>query len=191
MIKINKKVILYIVLAVVLVLAAKIAYFELFKTCGDCGEPEVNPASYSESRNSAEIDKIETDKNFNNLKIIYSNNNGPLPPAYHREYIYTISKNAAGEVTAGYEANDYNKLLEKKSLSFSGDQFNELVSGALAVGISSNPNALDGCTGGTSESIKILRGEEVLLQTSAYNCAGKSTNESLNIFSAQFGKMMR
>lgn len=47
----RKKIILYIILAMIILLTVKVAYFEFFKTCGDCGKPVVGgPVDNEEQR---------------------------------------------------------------------------------------------------------------------------------------------
>lgn len=169
MIKKYKKIILYIVLAIALFLVAKIAYFEYHKPCGNCGRSPSN-----------NILKLTND--YSNLLIIYSSENGSLPPPYHRENIVTVSTDEVGKIKGIYTTRDYTKVIEEKSLTVSREQLKQLITALAKINPESNDDSTLGCTGGSSNSIKISQNKKILLTTSAYNCADKSSNESLENF---------
>lgn len=168
----NKKIILYIVLAIIIFVVVKIAYFEFLKLCGNCGKaPSQNILTLT--------------KNHSNLLITYSSNNGSLPPPYHRERVVTISTDGKGKIKGTYTVGDYKTVIEDKSLTVSREQLNKLITAAAKINPKSDEGSVSGCTGGTSKSIKISQNNKMLLETSAYSCALKSSNESLEKFSLE------
>lgn len=174
------KITFFIILAIGIALVATIAIFELFKTCGDCGKPHVQELS---QENTAKVVPLQPADNFTASTLIYSRNNGSVPPPYYSNYVLTVTKDSAGVIKAIYERKDYKgSVLLKKNVSLSDDQFVNLMSKALVVG-KDKPNLLSGCTGGSNKSLKILEGEKVVLETSSYSCAFKATNQSLEDFS--------
>jgi len=168
-IKKYKKIIIFIVLAIVVFLVVKIAYFEIFKLCGDC---ERSPSN----------NLLKLTKNYSNLLIIYTSENGSLPPPYHRERIFTISTDGAEKIKGNYTIRDYKNIIEEKSLSVSREQLNKLITALVKINSKSNDDTVSGCTGGTSNSIKVSQNNKTLIDTSAYNCAFKSSNESVKKF---------
>lgn len=129
-------------------------------------------------------------ENLNNLKIVYSTNNGSLPPPYHKEYELTITTNESGKITGEIKASDYKSVLETKSVAVSEEQLKKLIELYKNVNPKEDESITSGCTGGSPKSVKISQGEKVLLETSAYNCGGKSSNESLADFSAEADKIL-
>lgn len=169
---------LFLILAATLILVGKVVYSEYYKLCGRCYKPIV-PNTIS-----------QITKDYVNLKIVYSKNNGSLPPSYYREDVYTITTDRTEIITGEYTIRDYDKVTEKNPLVISREQFTKLIAAAEKINPESNDSINLGCTGGSAKSIKISQNDKVLLDTSAYNCADKSTNESLEKFSAEFEKIL-
>lgn len=167
----SKKIILYIAFGLALILFGKFLYLQLEDYCPRCKKPVV----------PNEVLKITND--YKNLTIIYSKNNGSLPPVYHREDIFTVTTNEKGNSTGEYAIKDYKKILEKKPFTISHEQLSKLLRIAARIDPKSNDSVNAGCTGGSVKSISISQNKKVLLETSTYNCSGKATNESLEKFS--------
>ena len=127
----------------------------------------------------------EINKNYANLTIVYSKNNGSLPPPYHREYVFTISTDGAGNIKGESTIRDYDKVIEKTPFVVSREQLNKVITASAEIHPESNDSVNLGCTGGSATSIRISQSNKMLLATSAYNCAGRSTNNSLERFSAK------
>lgn len=152
-----------------MLLIAKVAYFEYLKFCSNCGRP---PAK----------DILELLKDYSNLSISYSSDNGSLPPPYHRENIITISTDKTEKIQGKYTIRDYKNVLDERIINVSPEQLKKLITSLSKINPESNDAVISGCTGGSSKSIKISRNEKVLLSVSAYNCSNKSSNESLEKF---------
>lgn len=172
-----KKVILCIILAIILFLVAKFAYFGYFKLCGSCGR--------SPSDNILSINKDHT-----NLSITYSSNNGSLPPQYYREKTVTITTNEKGEIKGKSTIKDYSKVIEENSLTVSAEQLNKIINASAKINPKSDDNVTFGCTGGTSSSIKITQNGKEILATSTYNCADRTSNKSLDNFFQEAGSIV-
>ena len=127
----------------------------------------------------------EFSRNQTNFEIVYESNNGSLPPEYFRQNLLTISTDKNGVISGKYQIKDYKKVLEEKPIVVSRDQLQRLIKTASQINSEANIDVNSGCTGGSTSSLKISQDNKVLLKTSAYNCAGRSTNDSLERFSAE------
>ena len=127
---------------------------------------------------------------LSSVEFVYSESNGSLPPPYHRKNVLTITESSSGDsVIAELVTSDYKDVLKRKNIDITVEQFKDLVDKAGKIE-KENDSINAGCTGGTSQSIKISRKNVTFLDTSNYNCAGKSTNESLLNFSKELGKII-
>ena len=167
------KIIVVSVLAIGIIIVGKFIFLDHFDPCPRCKKPGV-PNTVS-----------QTSKDYANLKIIYSKNNGSLPPPYHREYVYTISTDETKIIKGEYAIRDYDKVIEKRPLVISGDQLLKLIQTTAKINPESSDSVNLGCTGGSVKSVKVSQDKRVLLETSTYTCAGKATNESLEKLSLE------
>ena len=124
-----------------------------------------------------------------NTELIYSSDNGSLPPEYYRKAVFTLLPTINDTVNGELVISDYEIVLEKSNVSITLDEFKKLVDDGLA--LKSEEDSSAGCTGGTNQSVKIIQSGKTLLETANYNCAGKSTNESLKEFSQEIDKIMQ
>lgn len=170
--------IITLAILVLLLVSLKFGYAWLERQCARCYKPEI------------ENGVPQITKDYTNLKLVYTRNNGSLPPDYHRDYTYTITTNEKGEVSGDYVVKDYEKVLEQKPLAISKKQLEKLIAAVKKIDPKTNDNTNSGCTGGTYESVKISQNTKSLLQISSYSCAGKSTNESLEEFSTIVEKIL-
>lgn len=173
------KIVLLIILASVA--AFVIAYwifFEYFDPCPRCKKPVV-------SKRVSEIGN-----NYTNLKIVYSTNNGALPPPYHRSKILTITTDASGTITGEYKISDGRDVLEKKTVAVSKEQLASLIAATAKINSQSDNSVNLGCTGGTGKSLEISQNDTLILEAAAYYCAGKSTDEGLEKVSVEFEKLL-
>ena len=142
---------------------------------------------------SSTISKIvdnNSTSDLENVKFIYATDNGSLPPEYHRKTVLTIfMPSSTGSIIAESVTSDYKNVLETESINITHDQFKEIMTNAMGVTQTNNKD-LDGCTGGTSQSIEIYRNGNIVLQASNYNCANQSTNRDLEYFSKQLQQII-
>ncbi len=95
----RNKIILYIILAIIILLTAKIAYFEIFKTCGNCGKPAVeNPSDTNERLNDPNL----LYASFSNYGLC-RNNEGEEGGCSYEEYLYLSGKLVTVSGWAGSE----------------------------------------------------------------------------------------
>ncbi len=174
-----REIISYAVLTVLLAFIFQAVIFWNTALCGNCGPDEIFP-SQSDIGNYSESD-------YYGFELTFSSNTGPIPPAYYREEVYVVhEKNIGGEIIAEHTISDYNKVLEKTVLPVTRDQFSLFISQAMRVKPAGYLDSLSGCTGGSTNSLEVLKDGKVILKTSSYSCAGKSSNESLERFSSEF-----
>ena len=168
-----KKIIIGTIFIAVIILLGKFLYAQLIDYCPRCKNPKVVN------------NIININKDNKNLEIIYSKNNGSLPPPNYRENIYTVVTDDKGNIKGEYVTRDYNKTIKQKALTISKEKLKKLMTVIEKIDPKTNDNANSGCTGGAYKSIKISQNTKVLLQTSSYNCAGIATNESLEKLSLE------
>jgi len=171
-----RKIILFGVLAIGLVLAAKIVYFELYKTCGDCGDPD-RFRGVSEIEVS-EIEFSEINGEYPDLAIRYSKSTGALPPAYYREHILTITTDGTGRISGEYVTRDYEKVLATTPVNISKEQLKKLITISANIGKQSAETE-PVCPGASTKSIKIIQNDKVLLDRDDASCGGAFAEESL------------
>ena len=175
----NIKVYIFVILGILLI--AGIGIYEFLKPSDNSEKTSNNDIIIVDELSKTCDDCDKTLNDYRNYTLVYSSDNGSLPPPYHRERTLTASKNTEGKVTAEYEINDYSTTLEKKEVYISSEQFDSLVNDALLVAPGES-DSLEGCTGGTSKSLQVFEGEKSIIDVYSYNCAGKTTNKSLEDF---------
>lgn len=130
--------------------------------------------------NKPYIDQEMSTENNDAWEIVYSKDNGSLPPDYHREGVLTISKSADGNIEGEYVVSDYERVLERRTIEVSVENFNDI--NAYAVRMKLKGGSLSGCTGGSGRSVKVLMEEKLIMEASSYHCGGESTNPSVDDF---------
>src|SRR3989344_4725838 len=186
-------IILFAILTFALAVIFQAAIFWNTALCGNCGPGEIflSPGEVQRYLNQvpattdiSPTSKLAGDSGF---KLIYSSDNGPLPPNYHREEAYIVyEKNVAGKIIVEHTTSDYSRVLKKEELSVDRDQFNLFISQALSVKSAKDSDSLAGCTGGSSKRLQVFKDGKVIFKTSSYSCASESSNESLESFSLLF-----
>ena len=115
------------------------------------------------------------------IKIVYTESNGSLPPPGHKEYEYTFTPFYSERVTR-----DYDSVLGREKLLVSQEQFDMLVATALAV----TPEPYSGCPGGSLKTLSVYKGNELVLTSTKGTCAGKEiTSQSFDNFISNVGKI--
>lgn len=179
-----RKILLIIAVVAAFLLAAKIGYLTYFKLCENCGN---TPSKDVKVNNVSSIGK-----HYGALSIVYSSENGSLPPPYHKEKIVNITTDTIGEIKGEYMVQGYKKdeIMEKRGLSVTYEQLEKLIAAAAKINPNSDESSTDGCTGGTSKSIKISQYDRTILETSNYSCALKVSNVSLEKFFLEAGSII-
>ena len=102
-------------------------------------------------------------------EIVYQFNAGPLPPEYQRNFTVTLNK-----VNAKLRFQAYGKKPTEKTVKTGDVKFKEIMELAGKAEIRKDGEKKnDGCTGGTSESLKILDVKRtVTFSGYFYHCGG-------------------
>jgi hypothetical protein len=183
----------WLVLAILLaIVIGKVAWFEVFKTCGNCGRPYLPPASNSTPSVSATPTE-KTPPTCIHCKIELSSSNGSVPPPFHRIETITISEDGKGgfqaehKIESGYRngIGGPTKILEQKTIPLGRDRFGPLVADALKVSPVSNAESLAGCAGGSNEGLTVYDGDKAILEAGNYSCGGIQSNPSLDALTGE------
>jgi len=119
--------------------------------------------------------------NYTNYKMVLTTSNGSLPPPYHKETALTVAKDASGTITAKVESGDGKMIASTKNVTVSNADFIAWIQAALNV--NQPDDSLNGCTGGSSESLQIFQGDQTVINTFTYHCANGTSNQSFDNFS--------
>ncbi|MGI9123354.1 MAG: hypothetical protein ACR2JM_01175 [Mycobacterium sp.] len=107
--------------------------------------------------------------------ITYSFTDSSVPPQYHRSWTMTVTR-ARSEITVA----SYGSVLAQRSAETAADVWELLVAGFPVVVESAEPagqrTAPQGCTGGTTEAVRVEDGPDLLIDRSVYNCGGKNSD---------------
>ena len=103
-------------------------------------------------------------------KVEYRYGDSSLPPDYHRSYTISIDENLK-TITI----DSYGKILLKKEYPNTAADFKAFVETLSKQGIYKHKekNSM-GCTGGTSESIRLFNGTDSLFDAYVYHCDGEN-----------------
>ncbi len=155
-----KKLFIYAGLAAVIFLAGRSVYFQMNKTCGNCGNQE-------------------TSGEYFGIVIRYSKNNGSLPPAYYRENILTISTDGSGQISGEYVTMDYEKILEEVPVFVSSKQLNDIMLASSKSGRRTDGVGDPVCPGASIKSVEIFQRDTVLFDRSLASCGGAPSDAAL------------
>ena len=102
--------------------------------------------------------------------VIYHFGDSSVPPQYHRSYTITVTRNEAKLVV-----DSYGNVLSTATVALTGAQFRSILRTLTQARVRKTKKSRDndGCTGGTSENIKVLRGSRSLLDAGVYHCGRK------------------
>lgn len=101
-------------------------------------------------------------------KVIYNYGDSSVPPQYHRSYEIIATNDKISIVV-----DSYGEVLSEKSYELDEKKFNMLKEKFFESGIKNIEDTTDsgGCTGGTTESIKILgTADSILFEGNVYHC---------------------
>ncbi|MFA6006882.1 MAG: hypothetical protein WC764_04135 [Candidatus Paceibacterota bacterium] len=127
---------------------------------------------------------------FRNVKLVYTEDNGSVPPPYYTKNILTLSFPANGGAVGELTVNDYKgNVTKKQDVIVTEDQFKQVVGKAML--ISKTEKDLGGCTGGSNQSVEVSRNDNVLLDVGNYNCANSSSNKGVNDFSTKLKQIIK
>lgn len=103
-------------------------------------------------------------------KVEYRYGDSSLPPDYHRSYTITITENLKT-----ISIDSYGKVLLTKEYPNTAADFKAFVEALSKKGIYRHKEKdSGGCTGGTSESIRLFNGTDSLFDAYVYHCDGEN-----------------
>lgn len=101
-------------------------------------------------------------------KITYKFKDSSVPPEYHRSYTIDVTKTEAKIVV-----DSYGNVINNAEIKLKNGQFTEILeaikSGKITI-YSGNIESDGGCSGGTSEYLKVLENQSVIIDGNVYNC---------------------
>lgn len=129
--------------------------------------------------------------NLIDVKIVYSENNGSLPPPYHSETIVTVYSDQQGVITGsvivkGYDDND---IRSKKNFLVSKKQFEDLYKATKNV--ESLEQEETGCTGGSGAYLMLREADVIDKEIYSYTCGGINSNPSLSTFGKELKRILQ
>lgn len=109
-------------------------------------------------------------KTYNDFDtFIYKYGDSSVPPKYHRSYTFTVNENSINLVV-----NSYGDVLRDTTVYISKSQFQDIKNLVLKADLKKK-NSLEnnGCTGGTSREIIIIKNDEIIFTAYNYFCGSK------------------
>ncbi len=110
--------------------------------------------------------------------IEYHFGDSSVPPEYHRSYDLTVTKGNVHIVV-----DSYGTLINEVDRPLDDDVWSVLIDEVDSVDGLAEGSSDDGCTGGTSSTLKIVDGGTVVVNADAFLCGGEGS-EALNEFVA-------
>jgi hypothetical protein len=104
-------------------------------------------------------------------EITYHFGDASVPPAYHRSYTVTVTADKLKVVV-----DSYGDILAEEEYSISSEKFDAVRRSFKKNRIRNcKLGEMNGCTGGTTESISCSDGHNKIFSGSVYHCGGKKT----------------
>lgn len=105
--------------------------------------------------------------------LIYHYGDSSVPPPYHRSYQIRLDRHQASLVVDSYG----DLVASEQSVPEAG--LFDALAGMIQGGRIRNCQRakLGPCTGGTTQSLRLLAGDQVLFQGSVYHCGGKGSGD--------------
>lgn len=100
-------------------------------------------------------------------KVVYRFGDSSLPPDYHRSYTIVIT---ADKMSITFDS--YGKELLNRDYPNTAEAFKAFIDELSKTGIKKNKAKDNPCTGGTTESLKLYKGDECYLNGYAAECSG-------------------
>jgi len=103
-------------------------------------------------------------------KIVYHFKDRSVPPEYHRSYTIEVTKDSSSCIVDSYG----NIISSKNNVELPA------FLNSLKVALAANEfercdkSSYDGCTGGTGESLTIIKNDKILFNEDVYHCGGSN-----------------
>lgn len=117
-------------------------------------------------------------------KVTFHYEDSSVPPKYHRSYTLTVTANSIVVVV-----DSYGDVLVDTFFLISKDNFKEIINFAEECELSNkNKTSIeDGCSGGTSKSVGLYKGDAEIVYGTVFKCGGQSYG-NLKGDADEFGK---
>ena len=107
--------------------------------------------------------------------ITYTFTDSSVPPQYHRSWTMTVTRTRS-DITVS----SYGSVLAQRSAATGAGVWDLLAAGFPAAvesaELAAQRTAPQGCTGGTSEAVRVEDGPNVIVDQSVYNCGGSNSD---------------
>ena len=101
-------------------------------------------------------------------RVIYAFGDASVEPQYHRSYIIEATSDSVHVVV-----DSYGDVLADTTMSLDDGRFQRLLDELEGAGLHKVARTgQEGCSGGTTEELVVLQGEESLFSGRAYHCGG-------------------
>ena len=122
-------------------------------------------------------------------EIVYCFGDASVPPQYHRSYTITVTP---GQARVAVDS--YGDVLAEKAHEITREEFEDIVRSLSRHRIGSAELGEDeGCTGGTTETIRYSDGMNELFSGSVYHCGGRDSGDlggDVRGFAEEVGKLI-
>jgi len=129
-----------------------------------------------------------TNNNINTkiTKIVYHFKDSSVPPQYHRSYTITVTRDQIHIIV-----DSYGDIISDSTFDMPENEMNNLIKfiGIYQIRKQDYKDENKSCTGGTSKSITVFSGKNILLEGVVYKCGG-SVHGSLSGGIDAFTKMI-
>ena len=103
-------------------------------------------------------------------KIIYHFKDSPVPPEYHRSYTIEVTKDSSSCVVDSYG----DIISSKKNIELPAFLYSLKVTLAANEFERCDKSSHEGCTGGTGESLSIIKDDKMIFNGNVYHCGGSN-----------------
>lgn len=103
--------------------------------------------------------------------VEYHFGDASVSPTYHRSHSITLTK-----TELHFVVDSYGDIIKDTTITVDTSQLNKVIKALETANIMNcKSEGDDGCTGGTSNSVTVLKGTETIFKGSAYHCGGTAS----------------
>lgn len=133
---------------------------------------------------------IKKNSGDNITKIVYSFGDSSVPPQYHRSYVITATPENIHIVV-----DSYGNILADTTYEMNTENFKLLTDKLSETGLKNKKKTTEnkGCTGGTTKSVVIFKGEKTIINGTSYICGGEAYGDlegDIDSFSNEINKFI-
>lgn len=185
---------IFLIVSFAVVLAAIIAgvgvYFWQQGESDESGKATEKSETDAENESGKVAKKSEIDaENDATWEIIYSKDNGSRPTDHYLKGVLTISKDASGNIDGKYVVSDYNKVLERRDIAISAENFDEIIDAVSEVKFE-DVGWFPVCSVGAESYVQVIQDGKSLIEAGASDCGLETTNKSVSEFSEKMDLLL-